>query len=463
MSREILEDLYKDTPRTIPPTIRMKMPNENWIIYEGELTLKAGDHEVQVNGKIEYSWFPNTSAVLSATLPKSEASWNVLDWDVFIDGLKFGRCGIVNKTITNHDDDLPLRGIFLERCVLRDKSVRVSTIDFSVPNLRRMLGETTITIDENGGRSGKQRAEFLAGGFRIIIDSVDEYDNLRELLTWQGGYINLYGGRITREDGKGITYDEITHVMYTFGRFISFLNARRTEPIFWQGKHEDEIIWEEYSDYHVDTDKVAISWLPRFFSPQIAALWSNFYDFSKDKDDDFALDLAIHWYCEVVGGSGYLEGSTIMAQTALELLYNWILIEGKQILKGNDAANISAANKIRLLLAQMNINYSVPAAFKDLQDFVDNTPEINDAPEATVYVRNAIVHAQLEKRKKLADIPVAVRQQAIELTLWYIEMSILYALGYNGRYIDRRRVGIAKQPTLVPWVVQLKIPKEESI
>lgn len=34
---EFFEELYKDTPRTIAPTVTMSEPNETIIIYEGEL------------------------------------------------------------------------------------------------------------------------------------------------------------------------------------------------------------------------------------------------------------------------------------------------------------------------------------------------------------------------------------------------------------------------------------------
>ena len=43
----------------------------------------------------------------------------------------------------------------------------------------------------------------------------------------------------------------------------------------------------------------------------------------KDTEDKNFLTSAIHWYVEANGNRGFSEGSIIMAQTALELLYNY--------------------------------------------------------------------------------------------------------------------------------------------
>jgi hypothetical protein len=115
-----------------------------------------------------------------------------------------------------------------------------------------------------------------------------------------------------------------------------------------------------------------------------------------------------------------------MAQTALELLYNWWIIENKKMILGKDSENINASNKIRLISSQLNISYSVPSSFTLLQKFVDENENINDAPEAIVQIRNAIVHSQQEKRKKLDSIHYKAKYEALQLSIWYIEMTLLF-------------------------------------
>ena len=152
--------------------------------------------------------------------------------------------------------------------------------------------------------------------------------------------------------------------------------------------------------------------------------------------------------------AGFSEGSIIMAQTALELLYNWWIIENKKIIIGKDSENINASNKIRLLLSQLNINHTVPIAFSNLQAFIDSEKQIIDAPDATVQIRNAIVHSQEEKRKKLSSIHYKAKYEALQLCLWYIEMTLLKILEYDDKYYNRTSSEFIKSKAIefVPWL-----------
>jgi hypothetical protein len=124
----------------------------------------------------------------------------------------------------------------------------------------------------------------------------------------------------------------------------------------------------------------------------------------------------------------------MMVQNALELLYNWIIVERKQIIKGENSKNLGASNKIRLLLTQMNINFEVPLALTSLHTFANKKM---DGPEALVQIRNAIVHSQEEKRKKLNALTPSTFSQALHLGLWYVELILLHTLSYTGKYQNR--------------------------
>ena len=52
-------------------------------------------------------------------------------------------------------------------------------------------------------------------------------------------------------------------------------------------------------------------------------------------------------------------------------------------------------------------------------------------------IRNALVHSQVEKRKKLTKISPEVQIEALQLSIKYIEHSILSILDYKGKYYDR--------------------------
>ncbi len=175
-------------------------------------------------------------------------------------------------------------------------------------------------------------------------------------------------------------------------------------------------------------------------------------------DDKNFLITSIHWYVEANSNAGFSEGSIILAQTALELIYNWWIVENKKIILGKDSENISASNKIRILLSQLNLSNTIPTAFTALRDLQKADNNLIDSPEAIVYIRNAIVHSQEKKRNKLSTIPTDAIYEAQQVYIWYIELSLLCILDYNDEYYDRciRELYEDKCLRLVPWKVTIQ-------
>ncbi|WP_394991834.1 hypothetical protein, partial [Emticicia sp.] len=153
-----------------------------------------------------------------------------------------------------------------------------------------------------------------------------------------------------------------------------------------------------------------------------------------------------------------IDGAIILGQTALELVYNWWIVENKQMIIGDDAKDLSAANKIRLIISQLQISSKVPKAFTKLQELMSK-----DAPEAIVGIRNSIVHSQAEKRSKLRSYDNIALYEALQVFIWYIELSLLNILKYEGKYFDRcfDSVWEGKSIRFVPWKNTF-IPKIQS-
>jgi hypothetical protein len=216
-----------------------------------------------------------------------------------------------------------------------------------------------------------------------------------------------------------------------------------------QGLHENEVIWTDYSDYFVDQYKPVPSWPQSHSINGLDELWKKFATLWKDEDDKDFLVTAIHWYVEANSHSGFSEGSIIITQTGLELIYNWLIIEKHKLLSGKDAENIAASNKIRLLLSHLKVKFDIPDSFTQLKAI----PDTIDAPDTFVQIRNAIVHSQEEKRKKLRDMHYMAKYDALQLGLWYMELALLKILDFDGTYHNRciRGVFSSQCNVKVPW------------
>lgn len=446
MTGKNLDKLLSDIPDIITPGIRMTEPNEIIPIYNGEFILTHESNQIEVIGEINFTWFPDSGAHFSGEVRNSTVDIVRLftgssKFKLLIDGLEFGECLI---TRTSHGDKFTIGGTFSKTAVMGDKSVPVTKVKFSIPNFRDFLG---FSVKENNW-SGKNRIKFENDDYIILIDKRKDYKEAKELLASKGGYLNLWNGELTKKKGN-ILFEELYDLQYCFSTFLSFLNGRRCTLLFKQGIHDNEVIWTDYSEYIFDQFKFVPSWPIQHSVKGLEELWLNFSTLWKDEDDKDFLVTAIHWYVEANSHSGFSEGAIIMTQTGLELIYNWLLIEKQKLLVGKDSENISASNKIRLLLSSIKLNFDFPTSFTELKAL----PDTVDAPDAFVQIRNAIVHSQEEKRKKLSKMHHMAKYDALQLGLWYMELALLNILDFDELYHNRciRGVYMSQADVKVPW------------
>jgi hypothetical protein len=436
----------------------MTAPNQSHIIQTGVFELRNDETKTNLDGTLTFQWTPRACAVIKGVVTIDDEEYEQVSTmlyegivKVYHENLLCGTC-YITSTKSQNPMIIDLIGFVVNDVVIGDKSISVEHINFSIPNLMAIHG--TQVVHEESSTAIFSRSIFESNGYKITIDGIPHINSKLEELKYIGGYLITYGGRIEKTNGS-ITSDEADDVLEAFGVFISFLNGKQVNAFFRQGCFEGEVIWTNYRNYIVATYSDVWHIYPEISnSPEnnINLLWQNFYSKWKTNEDEReALRMSINWYLEAKSKNGYLEGSIVIAQTALELLYNWIIVETKKMIAGSDAANISASNKIRILLSQINATKEIPSAFSELTNYKSNNSEIIDGPEAIIQIRNAIIHSQLEKRKKLNKIDPYAKLQSLELSIWYIEMIILNVLDYKGMYMDRRNRLSDNKQSFVPW------------
>lgn len=431
----------ENIPEIIDSPIKMSEPNEQIIIYSGQFEIKQDANNCKVNGQIFYNWLPNAGPHFSGNI--SIENLKMLDtienkerFNIIVDGLQFGEGIITLSQIKNSTNDIYVEGLVIGPAILGDKTIAVSSVLFSIPNLRDLIGLPVQKTTETNITCSLGRFIFENDEYVITIDKSYKFKEQKSLLNSKGGCLILYAGEL-KSKKQSIILEEVMDTFHCLNKFLSFLNGRRTAALFTHGYHKNSLVWSDYSRYIVDNFKSVQTWPQMHSIDGLNELWKEFSKIWKDENDKYFLSSVIHWYVEANGNSGFIEGSIIMAQTALELIYNWWLIENKKLIIGKDTDNISTSNKLRLLLSQLNIPYSPPTSFAHLQTLIKNNQDINDAPEAFVQIRNAIVHSQEEKRKKLSNIHALTKLEALQTSLWYIEMSLLSIFKFKGMYLNR--------------------------
>lgn len=454
ISKTFLDKINK-LPDIIDSEIIMNKPNESINIYKGNYLIKNDSSEITIKGTIKYDWYPNSGTHFYGELTDNKDEFTKLSLSarirVLIDGLEFGEGFITRKSYGDTHDIINIEGIISGQSVLGDKSIHVNKLKFTIPNFRHFHGRGVKRIVDKNISSLSNRMIFEDDNYIITIDKNFDFEERKNLLDINGGYFILYAGELKNKKGA-ISIPAAQDICECLNIFLTFLNGRRISVLFIQGIYENDVIWSDYSSYFVDNYKPVFSWPSYANVDCIEKLWNKFIILWKDKENRNFIKSLVHWYVEANSQSGAIEGSIIMAQTGLELIYNWWIIENKKLIMGNDSANISASNKVRLILSQLKIDPSVFPSLTNLTEYC-NKESIIDGPEVIVQIRNAIVHSQVEKRKKLSEIPDLAKYEALQLSIWYIEMSLLRILDFDDKYLNRCSTHLKNlyETELVPW------------
>ncbi len=144
----------------------------------------------------------------------------------------------------------------------------------------------------------------------------------------------------------------------------------------------------------------------------------------------------IGWYIEAEMSAGFIEGSIILQQAALESLAWFELVDRTQVYSKNKFKNIHAAEKIRQLLNMYSISSEIPAKCAEIHSYAtDNNLKKHDLPEVLVHIRNSLVHGTPSKVLKLFSRTNGSQER---VGLWYqinglLAQAILATAGYQGK------------------------------
>jgi hypothetical protein len=426
----------EDFPMILTPKIEMKNPNENICIHPGTYTIKWKDKVFKSDGSLIFKWLPRLTVKFRGKLGSDfDYSWvEPFETDLIVEitsenpkiNLKGGIYKIREKEEFNIVCSLS------QQIEVGQKEINVEHVLFEIANLRSFYGRPVQT--KNSGHRNRLIFENIES--RITIDKYTNFMELRWNLNETGGYQLLYTGKLELKSNKKISFEKSSEILDTFSYFLLFINGRRCFPLFRSGIIDSNEVWSSYSPFLNDQYQHVYSWTSDSENNGLEGIWKDFSELWKNLDDRESMKTILHWYTEANSNSAFVEGSIVLIQNALELLFHWLISEKMKYVNVSEADNLSASAKIGFLLAFYNINPSLPAEFDSLPKFAKQNNILN-GPESFTRIRNCIVHPNHKKRKALKEIESQAKSEALHLGIWYVEIILLKHLNFKGNYINR--------------------------
>ncbi|QJA08364.1 hypothetical protein HF520_05115 [Romboutsia sp. CE17] len=414
--------------------------DEDIIIYEGRFCIYL-DKKYKCNGIIYYKMISPMSINFEASIISVQDE--VLDLDLDYDNAILEVYGYKPIYITiNNISDKNIDG-YANDTNLKSKNTYVEYVDFNIINLNQLPGK----LINCNNKMFAGRLEFDVNEFKVIIDKRYDYrKELNEELKIKSGNIITHVGRIIKKDNNKFKTTNIDVILDRISTALSFMCGRYVDICVANGYSNNKNVYRLWRESIVTPFKFVPTWSDTI---------SNYYNIEKyislmckkleDAYYEPTIKHIIDWYIESQNNIT-LENNIISVQIALETLSYVVLVELYTILDDDEFDKNSTSQNIQLLLDICKI----PHGKKELYLFDDwIRSKFDDGVDLVIYFRNKIVHPSRKGNK--ANLSVDDMWNIIQIGTRYIELTLLYIIGYKGEYSNRLKYRSYGEVELVPW------------
>jgi len=442
-----LHENLRSVTEAINSSCATHKPNEIITLYEGKIQVQQPNRTPFIEqGSIYASWLPSPHIgfeiwhIAGNIHPNEDVRLNIpsinLSGDAFIRNIAFGNTHTCMGSFPT--------SVHIGKVAASDNII------FHVTNFSDFTG--TLIRNSEATSTWRGRLALQSSNYDLVIDEVKGGGNLIKSLKREGGFAITHVGKLARTDKQPITPEIAQQGLKHIGYFLSFLNGMWSHPILPTGYTNGNKLWQEWGTLNLTPWRSVRKWFPSQSPDELLDIGEAFYGFMERCEDanwEDPILSAIHWYVEANITAGGVEGATILASTALELL-GWVhLVVDKKLLTPAQFNRTPAAINLRALLQNMSIPVQIPQELSNLHQL-----GASDGPDAFVELRNRIVHPPSKSGQNLiTNYPLSVRQEARNLGLWYLELVLLSLFSYKGFYYQRFRSGFPYEVIeKVPWV-----------
>jgi len=303
------------------------------------------------------------------------------------------------------------------------------------------------------------RMNMMNEDWTVKIDAIripkrhkDNSDNPIDRVKETGVFIITHTGILKRSDDSIFLLSNGINYLRAINFVTSFMRGAWCGPILSSGVKSGEIVWQDgiIGRHSAWTNKC--SWMDQYDSSMenIETLFRNFMMMLQNTRKQDTIMSLVQWYVEANQNAGGTEGSIILIHSAMELLANM------------NGYNGPVRNILRRLIEDLRIDPCIPEKHTNLKQAYDDDiyklktdgkPDTWDGPTILSELRNVIVHPKgngtgKDYRPPLHAVSKEAREEALDLGLWYLELSILKKLDYTGIYFNRINLRSEK----VPWL-----------
>lgn len=446
--------------KNIKPAYQFNEPNEPVVLDEGLLRVKIEGTEYEGIGRVVVNLLPIPSVSITADLPSVPDAASLMMALIVdakkVEWIKF-KDNIIDGYLSPNSWHENASGISVKvhckNCtVVSDMKIpQLSKLVFHLFNYDEILDTKHFCINQT--ENYVNRINFIKIEYKnwiVIVKQLAGTRDITEKLRAIGGFGVTHVGEVQKKDRSVFTVDEVENLLSALGLLLSFSKGADVYPDLLVGfDNGGGVVWQKWC-LTMMPYKSCRTCFGHKLAEQIEVVFPLFYERWQDDDWKQMLQTAINWYCRANNNYPYtdLDSNFILAQTAVEKIAYFYSVRYKKLISKTGFDKLMASDMLRLLFSSLGIPIDIPVSCPKMKDLVNNKlVKWSDAPHALTDIRNSIVHYDNKLKGKMTG---RVHSEALKLYLWFIEMSLLACLEYDGFYCSRfsKYVG-GDMP--VPW------------
>jgi hypothetical protein len=348
---------------------------------------------------------------------------------------------------TDHQVNIKWRPRFSSFLGVGDKSTEMVCVVFHLFNFIELFG-TRRTIEKSGTTMiAIEHIDLSFGEWSVELKSLIFTSNNIKALKAEGGFRLTHVGSFQKIGGIPFLGQDADNYLKSLHYFLSFAKGDWCEPSCAVGYDLFENrVWESWSSPQ-EPWKTPLSWFDPHHSSNLTILFPNFMSRCNNEEWNEALHEVIYWYLRANNSNG-IDAGIILAQSAIERLSYEYVVKDRRLLTSNGFKDLCASDKFRLLFSSLDIPLDIPVETPKLKCLSHkNGMNWIDAPQAITEIRNSLVHPEHKRHGQFGD----VCYEAWNLSLWYLELSILAICNYSGTYGNRLKQHWIGEVEEVPW------------
>ena len=282
----------------------------------------------------------------------------------------------------------------------------------------------------------RYRLVLEAQPWSVSIEPVSNLQELEQALRTDCGYAITHQGVISRTDQQAYSVQDAKDLLDGLDRFLSFVQGSPCSSTNVIGiDSEGNETWKRWGARHVSPRRAPRSWFDFTASNALFEIFPVFWQ--EFKDHKVPLSRILELYAD----------SNVTVSCDVAIILTQVALECLTYMTVGERAGRPPGCWIAAALQKADIETQIPADFANLEE-IREREKWDHGPHTIVKLRNSMIHA----KSLSGDISIDAYYEAMNLSLWYLELLLLKKFKYKGRYASRLApVQRAGDTELVPW------------